>query len=185
MKQILLMIVAVAVVGCGTPKWMDEMQANWDNKVASGAYTYDEAIKQMGPATQEQTLSDGSKVCVWKSSKFMAYQSGYAATINEVFQLTFSKTNRGSFGMSVDDNQNALTVRTVNTGRAADKAGIKAGDSFLKVNGRTVPPQPDLSTFKAGEKVKVLLLRGGKEKEVVVTLGQFPLVLTNWRWQRD
>ena len=69
MKKTLLMLMAVVMVGCGTPKWMDEiMQANWDNAVASGAYTYNEAIKQMGPAT---ALERSSHLGEWLAPRFI------------------------------------------------------------------------------------------------------------------
>ena len=83
----------MVLVGCGTPRWGEEFRASWDKALASGTYTYDDAIKNNGPATQEQTLSDGSKVCVWKSSRFFAVPQGYASTINESLKLTFSKSN--------------------------------------------------------------------------------------------
>jgi hypothetical protein len=44
--------------GCSSPPKID-----WDSRI--GNYTYDQAVQEMGPAENESTLSDGSKVGDW------------------------------------------------------------------------------------------------------------------------
>ncbi|MBC8353983.1 MAG: M28 family peptidase [Planctomycetes bacterium] len=56
----------------------------------------------------------------------------------------------------------------------ADRAGIKAGDVIVKFGDSKIAGLEDidgaLRKFKAGDKVKVIILRDGKKLEVVVTL---------------
>lgn len=88
-----------------------------------------------------------------------------------------------------------LLVASVEPGSGADKAGIRAGrgrasvtidgvevplggDIILSVDGQKFDSAPQLADFigekKVGDKVKVLLQRGGKERTVTVTLGARP-----------
>jgi Do/DeqQ family serine protease len=57
---------------------------------------------------------------------------------------------------------------------AADKAGIKAGDVILKINEQIIDKasslQEEISKYYPGDKVKVILLRDGKELSKEVTL---------------
>ncbi len=60
----------------------------------------------------------------------------------------------------------------------ADKAGLKTGDLVLKVDGKKIYTTSELrntiSARKPGEKVTLVLLRDGKEKNIRVTLGELP-----------
>ena len=63
-------------------------------------------------------------------------------------------------------------------GEAAAKAGIKAGDVVVKVNGEEVTPDNTLSYIVAnlpvGSKVPIELIRGGKRMTVTATVGERP-----------
>lgn len=69
---------------------------------------------------------------------------------------------------------NGVFIPDVNDGGAADKAGIKAGDVITKINDISVNKssglQEQISKYHPGDKVKISLLRDGKEKEVTATL---------------
>ena len=60
----------------------------------------------------------------------------------------------------------------------ADQAGLKVGDVILEFNGKPLlnssqlPPM--VGTARVEEKATLLLLRGGKEKEVAITVGRLP-----------
>lgn len=67
-------------------------------------------------------------------------------------------------------------IRAVLPGSPAAKAGIVTGDIILKIDSADVGPQKNLgeiiSEYKAGDKVLVKILRGGKELDLEVVLGE-------------
>ena len=64
------------------------------------------------------------------------------------------------------DSTDGLLLDGVREGSPAAKAGIKAGDKLVKLNGKDVRNASDytfvLGTMKAGEEYEVILLRGGE-----------------------
>ncbi len=73
------------------------------------------------------------------------------------------------------DTQHGGFVNEVTTGSAAEKAGIKAGDIIVSVDGRPIKSFQELrakvATMGAGAKVELGLIRDGDKKTVNVTLG--------------
>jgi S1-C subfamily serine protease len=74
---------------------------------------------------------------------------------------------------------NGVGVVAVNAGGAADKAGIKAGDVIVSVNGTKTPTQSalaeTLANLKPGDSAKLAVqMPDGTTKTVSVTLGQLP-----------
>jgi serine protease Do len=69
-------------------------------------------------------------------------------------------------------------VQSVEAGKGAANAGIKAGDVIVKVNGREVNPDETLSYIVSGlpvgTAVPIELLRGGKPVTVRATIGERP-----------
>jgi serine protease Do len=69
-------------------------------------------------------------------------------------------------------------VQGVEPGKGADKAGIKAGDVILTVNGRTVTPDESLSfivsNLPIATKAPIELIRNGKRMTVTAEIGQRP-----------
>jgi serine protease Do len=80
-----------------------------------------------------------------------------------------------SFGL--DKVQGAL-VNSVEKGGPADKAGVKAGDVILKLNGNTIASSSELpsmvSEIKAGTQARLDVWRDGKPRSLNVTIGEFP-----------
>ncbi|OJY69903.1 MAG: protease [Sphingobium sp. 66-54] len=74
--------------------------------------------------------------------------------------------NRGEFVQSVESGQNA------------DKAGIKAGDVIVKINGQEVTPDNTLSyivsSLPVGSAVPIELIRNGKRMTVRTQVGERP-----------
>ncbi|RMF94331.1 MAG: DegQ family serine endoprotease [Candidatus Schekmanbacteria bacterium] len=100
------------------------------------------------------------------------------------------KVTRGWLGLLVqtlDENlakqfgresKEGALVGQVTKDSPAEKAGIKRGDIIIEFNGQKVKDSRDLSMKAAstppGTKVKVKLVRDGKEKTVTVVLGEYP-----------
>jgi len=80
-----------------------------------------------------------------------------------------------TFGMK---EAKGAVVSSVTQGSPADKAGIKAEDVVLGVDGKRVESNGDLSRYIASKApqstVRLQVLRDGAEKPVSVTLGTFP-----------
>jgi serine protease Do len=76
-----------------------------------------------------------------------------------------------SFGLT---NTEGALLSEINPGSAADKAGLKAGDIVLAVNGEKVVNSGDLVgklyTHNPGETVEVTILRNGQQSTLPVTL---------------
>jgi|TARA_B100000959_G_scaffold261026_1_gene298156 hypothetical protein len=62
MKQILLLVMAVVMVGCATYDWSDRV----------GVYTYDQAIVDFGPPDTKEKLTNGGAVASWTTSVWWA-----------------------------------------------------------------------------------------------------------------
>ncbi len=54
-------LITVILVGCAGPK------IDWGSRV--GSYTFDDAVREMGPPERQATLSDGSKVVDWVTER--------------------------------------------------------------------------------------------------------------------
>ncbi|MCX6500336.1 MAG: trypsin-like peptidase domain-containing protein [Arthrobacter sp.] len=97
--------------------------------------------------------------------------------------ISSGKATHGQFGVSVKPKAGTSSsgfsvgadVATVESGSAADKAGIKVGDVITKFQDLTISDPNQLTAAvreqAAGATVKVTVLRGGQAKELDVTLG--------------
>ncbi|EQB14368.1 Do family serine endopeptidase [Sphingobium lactosutens] len=69
-------------------------------------------------------------------------------------------------------------IQGVEPGKGADKAGIKAGDVIVSVNGQEVNPDQNLSSIVAnqpiGAKVPIVLIRNGQRMTVTAVVGERP-----------
>jgi serine protease Do len=69
-------------------------------------------------------------------------------------------------------------IQGVEPGKGADKAGIKAGDVIVSVNGQEVNPDQNLSSIVAnqpiGSKVPIVLIRNGQRMTVTAVVGERP-----------
>ena len=75
-----------------------------------------------------------------------------------------------------DQNANAIFIVDVIKGQAASKAGLKSGDQILKIDDTDIKDVSDVKTVisnhKAGEKIKMTILRQNSTKTITVTLGE-------------
>ena len=83
--------------------------------------------------------------------------------------------NEAFLGVSSKKTDKAgASVLEVTKGSPAEKAGIKKGDLITKVNDTKIDGPENLfetiHNYKAGDKVKIVLMRDGKEQTVTATL---------------
>lgn len=74
------------------------------------------------------------------------------------------------------ESMSAVYIAKVESGKAADKAGLEVGDQILKVDGKKVSDIADVKTavnsHKAGETMTMNILRNNETKTIKVTLGE-------------
>lgn len=74
------------------------------------------------------------------------------------------------------NNENGAVVGQVVSGSPADKAGLKAGDVILKLNGNTISDynefRNNIAGTEPGKTITLTVLRDGKQKEIKVKLGE-------------
>ena len=118
---------------------------------------------------------------------------GFAIPINSTTDITsqliqYSKVKRPFIGITGLDltEQMAKTyklvvgvyVKSVEDFSAAEKAGIKAGDVIVEVEGKKITKMDELNeiknSHKIGDEIKIKVNRNGEEKELTITLGEQP-----------
>ncbi len=116
---------------------------------------------------------------------------GFAIPVNIVQKIVkdlieFNEVQRGYIGLDVKDIDGALAntlnindnfgvfVNSVLAEGPSDLAGVKAGDVILKVDEKLIDSKAifdeQLSYHRPGDRVKLTLLRGGKETELYIKL---------------
>jgi putative serine protease PepD len=88
-------------------------------------------------------------------------------------------SGRPYLGVEIGDTGNGVYVGKVNAGGPAAKAGLKAGDVIVALNGKPTPTSDELGTllaaFKPGQTVTLKVVhQSGSTDEVKVKLGQYP-----------
>ncbi len=136
------------------------------------------------------------------SAKYSGYANtaaeglGFAIPINDVIAMVEDimengrVTNRPYFAMTAGTvtpnyaRQNGLSVESgvlvssVESGGAAEKAGMKPGDVIVKVGDKTVTSMQDLNgvkkSYKAGDTAEVTVNRNGTEVKLTLTFDATP-----------
>jgi serine protease Do len=114
----------------------------------------------------------------------------YAFNVADQLMKT-GKVTRGRIGVGIQNVTKDLAdslglgkaagaaVSNVEEGSPAAKAGLEVGDVILKIDGRAVEGSADLSrtirSLKPGTKVNLGVWRGGKPRDVTVTVAEFKL----------
>lgn len=100
---------------------------------------------------------------------------------------------RAALGVSLTEGTNSNPFSTSNTvqvfiaqvesGKAADNAGLQVGDQILKVDDQEVESMADvktaISSHTAGDKITMVILRKSETKTVEVTLGEASTTTSN------
>ena len=117
---------------------------------------------------------------------------GFAMPANTVVQVyndlisPSHKVTRGSIGIRFNQGlsgavnrvygfKNGVLVQQVEPGQPADKAGLKAGDVIITIDGRSIKDGDDLvneiANRRPGSSIRVGYLRDGKQSDTTVTIG--------------
>ena len=96
--------------------------------------------------------------------------------------VTHGGVNRGVFGVSLQeltpqlaealklDSRDGALVAAVRPGSAAERAGLRAGDFVVRLNGRAVRSAADLhlrlALLRIGDEVRLDVVRGGRERRL-------------------
>ncbi len=118
---------------------------------------------------------------------------GFAVPINIAKKimndlLKYGKVIRGWLGVYIEDIspeiaqkfgvKHGVLVTKVMSGSPAEKGGLKSGDVIVRYNGEPVKNVTDLQlkviNTKPGERVRITVVRDGKEKVLTVKVGQMP-----------
>ena len=104
------------------------------------------------------------------------------------------KVTRGSIGIQFREDlsgavnrvygfRNGVLVQEVQSGGPADKAGIKAGDIIVTVDGRSIKDGDDLvneiASRRPGSTIRLGYIRDGKPQDTTVTIGDRDTVFAN------
>jgi serine protease Do len=108
-----------------------------------------------------------------------------AKTVMDDF-INYGEVRRGYIGVQIEpmtpvraegvglDKPQGVFISNVLPGKAADKAGIRAGDVILEVEGMEVNKpnqlQAKVGTFNPGDEISLLLWRDGREKKFNIVL---------------
>jgi len=88
----------------------------------------------------------------------------------------FDVTYRIFLGVTLVEENEALTVKSILTDGPAGKSGLKPGDKLTKFDGRTVISVEDVvrysKKFSPGDTVKLTVERGGKILEILLKAGE-------------
>lgn len=113
---------------------------------------------------------------------------GFAIPINHAKKIITNLIENGyvkgraSLGVTLTTGNNPFEqdsqvyIYKVESGKAADKAGLKSGDQILKINDEKISSISDvtsiISSHSAGEKITMTVLRDNATKTINITLGE-------------
>jgi S1-C subfamily serine protease len=152
----------------------------------SGAIQTDAAINpgnSGGPLLddQGQVIGVNSQIATQSGSSSGV---GFAIPVNQVRRVVpylekGQKVPHAYLGVGTNSSQaGGALVGQVVQGGPADKGGIRVGDRVVQIGGQPVRSQDDLSAavndHKPGERVQVVVDRGGQRRTLTVTLGTQP-----------
>ena len=143
----------------------------------SGGALVDMAGRLVGINSAIATLS-GSESSTQSGSIGLGFSIPAKVAAPIVDQLIKTgKATHAKLGASVGDSSSpdGAKVSSIDSGSAAAKAGLKAGDVVTAVDGRAIPDSDSLvaavRSYRPGDKVTLTVVSGGKTESVNVALG--------------
>ena len=110
----------------------------------------------------------------------------FTADIEELLENGYV-TTRAKLGVSMVDVEDEMTamrygvsslgvyIAQVENGTAADEAGLKVGDQIIQMDGEEIDSASEakkiIHAHKAGDQLKMIVKRDGKEMTITLTLG--------------
>jgi pimeloyl-ACP methyl ester carboxylesterase len=86
---------------------------------------------------------------------------------------------RGDWGFSIAADSSGVVVSRVREGSAADTAGLRVGDRLRRINDAPIASGPQFAAarrlFRAGSRVRFVLERDARERNIAFTLPALPL----------
>lgn len=163
-----------------------EAQVTWDEGMATAASKYlnDNPTKRMVILAGSGHISYGSGI-----PKRVARQTGaaYAIVLSSGEEIEAGMADyllltpkqslppSGTLGITMEDKDGEVRIKTLSPGGAAEKAGLKKANVLVEIDGQALKSTADLRLAlwdkKPGDKVKVGL---GKDRIVEVELGGRP-----------
>jgi serine protease Do len=132
--------------------------------VNTAIYTQSAGYQGIGFAMPSNTVVDiyndliGSSHKVTRGSIGIIFNQGLSGAVNRVYGF-----------------KNGVVVRTIQPGGPAEKAGLKAGDILLTVDGRAIKDGDDLvneiASRRPGSSIRLGYMRDGKQADLTVTIG--------------
>jgi serine protease Do len=93
------------------------------------------------------------------------------------------RTPKGFLGVELADDDDGPRINRVIEGSAADQAGLLANDVVMKINDTFVKTRQGMiefvASFRPGDKLQLLVQRGGTQFDIAATLGGPDTIMTN------
>ena len=118
---------------------------------------------------QTEKINDGKEIKITVETEDVENDEDLNETrvIEERIYIEQKNENRVTLGVMIEDDSKGVVVSETVEGSAAEKAGIKSGDTILKIENTYIFNSDmlieTLSAYDKGQKVKITFLRDGKE----------------------
>lgn len=98
-------------------------------------------------------------------------------------------SNSAFLGIGMEKTDDGVKVTDITEKSGAEKAGLKEGDVIVKIDGKDVKTEMDITktvgSHKPGDEIDVIYKRGGKENKVKATLGKREGIARAWGFSGD
>ncbi|MEJ0084798.1 MAG: PDZ domain-containing protein [Pseudomonadota bacterium] len=178
MKQLLL----VCLLGLSSVGVAQTVTTENGAKAADARRSADDAKREADEAKKRAEL-DAARVRLDKATREVMELSRQLSENSRGDMMFFSTDRRAMLGVQIDPDsgREGARVRSVSPGGPAAEAGLQGGDVIVSLDGKTVAGGENagralidqMRTVKPDQKVKVRVIRSGKNKDVIVIARPF------------